>query len=303
MIPKILFILMLLMPAACTGGGGEDKSAGSTMALIDRGPGSGEETILNPSGPFMTSPVWLMDGSGLVARGYGGHGIYLIGRQGNIEVIHSSFVGFMEWTEKGKTFCLHREKGARIFSFDGASGAFFNMDVSSCTPDQDPFDTERKIYDDPARTIYYDIYRGKIRVLSKVSAAEIEHDAAWGAAASPDGSKVAYCLGHLGSAMLVVYDIDGGDTATLAGAQPAWFPEGDKIVFAKAAAAGGGDGTITGSDLFMYDTEQKVSLRLTNSTTIIEMQPAVSPDGKEIAFSDWRSGAIMVIPVRKEVTP
>jgi Tol biopolymer transport system component len=113
---------------------------------------------------------------------------------------------------------------------------------------------------------------------------------------------IAFSKGHLATATLFVVDAGDGSRRTLPGAQPGWFPDGKRLVYARPGADGAG-GAVTRSDLLVFDIESGATFPLTATPDVIEMQPAVSPDGKTVVFSDWKSGRIMAIPSAKEVAP
>ncbi|MBN2495352.1 MAG: PD40 domain-containing protein [Deltaproteobacteria bacterium] len=141
-----------------------------------------------------------------------------------------------------------------------------------------------------AGELRYEAYRGRILAGGGLLAED-----AWAPAASPDGSRVAYCLGHLSAATLVVQRTDGAVELRVPGAQPAWTPGGG-LVFCRPEAARGPDGriVIAASDLFVLAPGAREPQPLTRTPEIAEMQPAVSPDGARVACSDWRTGSLWV---------
>jgi hypothetical protein len=295
----VSLILPLCLMAACgTGGEGGAGQAGP-FSLLDQG-----AATLNPSGPFMTSPAWVADGSILVTRGLDGRGLYLLGTSGSVQAVDPSFHGFMEWTDRGTILCLHRGEDVEILTFGATPAGYVSLTLagSACSPGQDIYDTQRTIFEGGGRSVLFDLWTGRLWVEGGGAGREIEASAAWGPAVSPDGTKIAFSKGHLATATLFVVDAGDGSRRTFPGAQPDWFPDGRKLVYAMPGADGGG-GAVTRSDLFVYDVEGEAASPLTATPGIIEMQPAVSPDGKTVVFSDWRSGRIMAIPCAKEVTP
>ena len=296
---RISLILHLCLVAACGTGGEDGAGRAGSFSLLD-----GSAATLNPSGPFLTTPAWVADGSALVTRGLHGKGLYILGTSESVQPIDPSFGGFMEWTERGRSLCLHRGEDAEILTFGGAPAAVESLTLagSACSPGQDIYDTQRKIFESGGRSVLFDLWTGRLWVEGQGGVLEIEASAAWGPAVSPDGTKIAFSKGHLATATLLVVDTADGSRAAFPGAQPDWFPDGRKLVYATPGADGGG-GAVTRSDLFVYDVEDGAASPLTATPGIVEMQPAVSPDGKTVVFSDWRSGRIMAIPSAKEVTP
>jgi hypothetical protein len=295
----VSLILTLCLVAACAAGGEDGAGQAGSFSLLDQ-----NAVTLNPSGPFMTTPAWVADGSALVTRGLHGKGLYLLGTSGSVQAIDPSFGGFMEWMERGRSLCLHRGEDAEILTFGGAPAAveFLTLVGSSCSPGQDIYATQRKIFESGGRSVLFDLWTGRLWIEGQGGVLEIEASAAWGPAVSPDGTKIAFSKGHLATATLLVVDTADGSRRTFPGAQSDWFPDGKKLVYAMPGSDGGG-GAVTRSDLFVYDVEDGAASPLTATPGIIEMQPAVSPDGKTVVLSDWRSGRIMSIPSAKEVTP
>jgi len=292
-------VLALCLLAACAAGGEDGAGRAGPFTLLDEG-----AATLNPSGPFMTTPAWVADGSALVTRGLDGKGLYVLGMSGSVLAVDPSFGGFMEWTERGRSLCLHRGEDAEILTFGSTPAAYESLTLagSSCSPGQDAYDTQRKVFESGSLGVFFDLWTGRLWIEGGGAVQEIETSAAWGPAVSPDGRMIAFSKGHLATATLLVVDTADGSRAAFPGAQPDWFPDGRKLVYAKPGAGGGG-GAVTRSDLFVYDVDAGASSPLTATPGIVEMQPAVSPDGKTVVFSDWRSGRIMAIPSAKEVTP
>jgi Tol biopolymer transport system component len=103
---------------------------------------------------------------------------------------------------------------------------------------------------------------------------------------SPDGSKVLYQEISRG---IYVTDLATGGTVSLGlGDDPMWLPDGSRLVFELTADDGH---SILASDLYLADL-QGHRARLSRSAHLIEMHPAVSADGRRLAFDS--KGAIFV---------
>ena len=105
----------------------------------------------------------------------------------------------------------------------------------------------------------------------------IESAGSW----SPDGQRLAFVTFAKGDNHLSLVDVESGRTQHIrvpgieAIINVSWSPDGRSIVFS---------GQVTGvSDLFLYDLESKQVRRLTNDK-YADLQPAVSPDGRTVAF-------------------
>ena len=105
----------------------------------------------------------------------------------------------------------------------------------------------------------------------------IESAGSW----SPDGQRLAFVTFAKGDNHLSFVNVETGRTEHVrvpgieAIINVSWSPDGRSIVFS---------GQATGvSDLFMYDLQSKEVRRLTNDK-YADLQPAVSPDGRTVAF-------------------
>jgi len=104
---------------------------------------------------------------------------------------------------------------------------------------------------------------------------------------SPDKAKV---LVHKDGEMFV-YAIDGsGLISSLGkGIATSWSSNSKRILF----FIGEDDGNkITGSDIYLCNSDGSGRWRLTNTPDIFEMFPSWSPDNKKITFSDDKTGII-----------
>ena len=107
---------------------------------------------------------------------------------------------------------------------------------------------------------------------------------------SPDGARVAV----LGLATGVWgYDLAAERLVHRgAGAEPAWSPDGTRVVFERTADDGH---AMTASELYLWDAPSARLVRLT-TTARIERRPTFSPDGRAIAFDD-DAGGILIAPL------
>jgi TolB protein len=93
---------------------------------------------------------------------------------------------------------------------------------------------------------------------------------------SPDGSRLAFAYQSTGNLEIGIVGADGGPVETIASnprvdIQPAWSRDGQSLFFVSARAGG--------FRIFRHDFATNTDTALTNG-----IQPAVSPDGKQIAY-------------------
>ena len=58
---------------------------------------------------------------------------------------------------------------------------------------------------------------------------------------------------------------------------------------------------VVDSDLYALNMTNGAVIRLTESPGVCEMQPAVSPDGARIVYSDWKRGSVCAASVERRV--
>jgi len=116
-------------------------------------------------------------------------------------------------------------------------------------------------------------------------------------ACSPDGKKLVYVQPSAHSLLLWLSDIDGKNARALPGdgmnLLPSWLPDSLHIVWMKAQPSAQQQDPASNSQIRIMDTETGKSRRLFSApaqTKFSNAMPAVSPDGKKIAFVSNRSG-------------
>jgi Tol biopolymer transport system component len=117
-------------------------------------------------------------------------------------------------------------------------------------------------------------------------------------AVSPDGKRIAFSDGVAGGSYLGnlgTIRVDGSGrrrvTRNLLGASPAWAPDGRTIFFARSFPTRSGLGASCES-IYRVSASGGRASRVTNSLASPSSphshdDPAVAPDGRRIAFSDW----------------
>lgn len=108
---------------------------------------------------------------------------------------------------------------------------------------------------------------------------------------SPDASVVLVQESRADGGWLVLVTLDGGVRDLGPGSDGAFTPDGLGVVFTVAS----GDGRrVVDADLHHLDLASGRRTRLTRTPHAAEVEPAVSPDGRFIAFVDARTGSLCV---------
>lgn len=108
---------------------------------------------------------------------------------------------------------------------------------------------------------------------------------------SPDASVVLVQEGRADGGRLVLVSMDGQVRDLGPGSDGAFTPDGRGVIFAVVS----GDGhRVVGADLVHLDLVSGRRTRLTWTADAAEVEPAVSPDGRFIAFVDARTGSLCV---------
>lgn len=256
---------------------------------------------LNPQGPFLVSPKWNPRGDLLLASGGMGRGRYLLEpHRAGVVVLDERFRGPSAWMDDGNTVCLEQGDNIRTVDYDVPSRRFLEGRSVRCRPRHWIDDLGRRIHHDVEKQVFHHPRYGTITVRDvNAQARTLEDRGAWGARVSPDGQRVAYCRGTLAKPELYVVDMAGRITRVGRGAHPAWIPGGRFVVYATVdrILRKGRRATVAESELMVFDVSAGTSVALTRTPDAAEMNPAVSPRGDAVAFSDWRTGAVYVAPL------
>ncbi len=110
---------------------------------------------------------------------------------------------------------------------------------------------------------------------------------------SPDGKQVVV---HQGSEMLL-YAADGSGfiRALGSGIASSWSPDSKNVISFMDESQDGHH--ISGSELYLIDIARGGYTRITQTPDVYELWPNWSPDGKQIAYEDARTGTIYVADI------
>lgn len=108
---------------------------------------------------------------------------------------------------------------------------------------------------------------------------------------SPNGQAILVQRSGVKGGGLLLVSLDGNVRDLGSGSDGVFTPDGQGVVFAMVSS----DGLrITGADLYHLDLPSGVRTRLTATVSRAEIAPAISPDGRFIAFVDAFSGHVLV---------
>lgn len=246
-----------------------------------------------------SAPKWSPDGNNLLFTTIGFTGLYIINldeKNGIITLNTLPGAGYnAEWSEDGKSvFYRHKTSNAEYKSYiEVKSIHVLNKGIKNqptINPDGIASNLSAKT-NSTAPVVYTNIETLLIeaQTLDKSKKWIVTNDPGqyYQAILSPDKTKV---LVHKDGEMFV-YAIDGsGLISSLGrGIATSWSSDGKQILF----FIGEDDGhKKTGSDLYLCNSDGTGRWRLTNTPDDFEMFPTWSPDNKQIAFSNARTGII-----------
>ncbi len=123
-----------------------------------------------------------------------------------------------------------------------------------------------------------------------------ERDFACNAQFSPSGEQIMF-FNNAGSAgHLYIYDLKTERVTDLGeGSMGQWTPD-EKIIYCISVNDGY---RLTGSDIYLINPDGSGKTRVTSSPDLIELYPALSPDGKTMVFRDEKSGKILTGKLKK----
>ncbi len=108
---------------------------------------------------------------------------------------------------------------------------------------------------------------------------------------SPDGTSVLVQEARSGGGRLLLVSMDGRARDLGPGSDGAFTPDGRGVVFTVVS----GDGhRVAGADLVHLDLASGRRTRLTWTSHAAEVEPAISPDGRFLAFVDALAGTVCV---------
>jgi hypothetical protein len=104
---------------------------------------------------------------------------------------------------------------------------------------------------------------------------------------SPNGRRVLVHESRAGGGHLWLVEQDGRATDLGQGYDGVWHPNGKEILFTRVAHDGS---RLTSGDLHVLELSSRSVRCLARTPNLIEVEPAISPDGRYLAFQDARGG-------------
>ena len=112
-------------------------------------------------------------------------------------------------------------------------------------------------------------------------------------ALSPDGNSVVFQVPGKG---MWIINADGSGLRSLgSGSHAAWLPDSRTIVYTIVSDNGS---EFTGSTIMSLNVANGKKSTVLSSTSYIPMTPAVSPDGKKVAFENAADASIYVMNIK-----
>jgi hypothetical protein len=108
---------------------------------------------------------------------------------------------------------------------------------------------------------------------------------------SPDATQVLVAESRREGGHMLVLSLDGKARDLGQGYGAAWLPGSRGIIFSRVEHD---TLKVTGSDLFVLDPGTGRETRLTATPAVAEVEPAVSPDGRFVAYVDALTGRLLV---------
>ena len=109
---------------------------------------------------------------------------------------------------------------------------------------------------------------------------------------SPDGKQVLVSESRAAGGHVLLLDFSSGSRQDLGpGVSPTWHPDGTRVVLARVKHNGE---QLKSGDLWEISTEGHPPRRLGKTARLVELESAISPDGRYLAFVEGRTGDLYV---------
>lgn len=256
---------------------------------------------LNADGPWAVSPRFV-DNALVLLSGRVGRGLLLAQDSGVLHVIDPVYQGPVE--VQGRVICLPNHR-ATMDDVPALPGGLRLAGADSCPPTGFNPELGQVLHESAVGRWSLFPRRGELVFVPMGGAAVLVEDRVpFSIRVSPDGRRAAYAVGKLPSPTLILWDAEQGRRVLGVGVHPVFHPDGLLIYSRPDGRLRLGNLTsVARAELRAHDLTTHESWNLTDTPDLAEMQPALSPDGNRLAFSDWRRGGAFLVTLSRRVTP
>jgi Tol biopolymer transport system component len=246
----------------------------------------------------LRTPVWSPDGTKLALTSLHNDGIWVVSEDASDlkQITTDSGAGYrMKWSDDNQTITARtslREKG-RIFhevkAYNTTSGKQETLLKKTRA-------THALAYwNETENALLQQMIDKPAEVASQVAGLQaLDGSLIFNPVLSPQGDKIVFQAG--GGKGLYICNADGTELRNLGqGERPSWTPDGKYVVVMLIADDGE---VITQGELLSIDVATGTRTSLLASKNYVAVSPAVSPDGKKLAFEEYATGAIYVIDIK-----
>ncbi len=256
---------------------------------------------LNVNGPWAVSPRFV-DNARVLLSGRLGRGLMLAEESGRVHVIDSAYQGPVE--VRGNELCLPNRRVA-LNSAPALPRGLLIAGTEACPPPVYNPQLGRVLHESTlGRWSFYPRLGELVFVPMGAAAVLVEDRIPFSIRVSPDGRRVAYAVGSLTNPTLILWDIDQGRRVLGVGVHPVFHPDG-MLIYSRPEGRLqlGSLTTVARAELRAHDLTTHESWNLTHTPDLAEMEPALSPDGNRLAFSDWRRGGAYLVSLSRRAAP
>ena len=266
--------------------------AGAASAALPTGASAPARLLKSDNG--LMAPVWSPSGEMIAATGDNYTGIYVAQADGSYmrRISGDAGAGYkMVWADDANIMGRANVSNGpgrayRLRSYNVANGQSTELSAGRELPRVARLSGAASLYEN--MVAYPDGITSAVPALSRFAGKMVINPAE-----NADGSKIAFQVP--GEGMWVI-NADGSGLRSLGkGSHPAWLPDGETVVYTLVSDNGV---DFTASTLYAIDTKTNRTVTLTAQSGVIPMSPAVSPDGKKVAFENAADHAIYVVNLK-----